>query len=95
MGDIHFSQGDGEITFCGAIEMPGWIGIGVDLIKDGAANYGLTNSIVVPSPVEPHFGPTRYLLFEGHLGRPRGQAALRRRERLVRRRLLEGDKGHR
>ena len=25
MGDIHFSQGDGEITFCGAIEMAGWI----------------------------------------------------------------------
>ena len=24
MGDIHFSQGDGEITFCGAIEMAGY-----------------------------------------------------------------------
>ncbi len=23
MGDLHFSQGDGEITFCGAIEMAG------------------------------------------------------------------------
>jgi Acetamidase/Formamidase family len=23
MGDIHFSQGDGEIAFCGAIEMAG------------------------------------------------------------------------
>ena len=23
MGDIHFSQGDGEISFCGAIEMAG------------------------------------------------------------------------
>ena len=23
MGDIHWSQGDGEITFCGAIEMAG------------------------------------------------------------------------
>jgi len=21
-GDLHFSQGDGEITFCGAIEWP-------------------------------------------------------------------------
>jgi formamidase len=31
MGDIHFSQGDGEITFCGAVERPGWIDIGVDL----------------------------------------------------------------
>jgi len=25
MGDIHFSQGDGEITFCGAIEMAGYL----------------------------------------------------------------------
>ena len=25
VGDLHFSQGDGEITFCGAIEMAGWI----------------------------------------------------------------------
>jgi len=26
VGDLHFSQGDGEITFCGAIEMAGYIG---------------------------------------------------------------------
>jgi hypothetical protein len=25
VGDLHFSQGDGEITFCGAIEMGGYI----------------------------------------------------------------------
>ncbi|TKA54071.1 putative formamidase [Cryomyces minteri] len=25
VGDLHFSQGDGEISFCGAIEMPGVI----------------------------------------------------------------------
>lgn len=25
MGDLHFSQGDGEITFCGATEMAGWL----------------------------------------------------------------------
>src|SRR5690606_1508299 len=24
LGDLHFSQGDGEITFCGAIEMGGF-----------------------------------------------------------------------
>ncbi|MBH9863957.1 acetamidase/formamidase family protein, partial [Clostridioides difficile] len=24
VGDLHFSQGDGEITFCGAIEMGGF-----------------------------------------------------------------------
>jgi len=25
LGDLHFSQGDGEITFCGAIEMAGYV----------------------------------------------------------------------
>ena len=25
VGDLHFSQGDGEISFCGAIEMSGWL----------------------------------------------------------------------
>jgi formamidase len=35
VGDLHFSHGDGEITFCGAIEMAGWMHIRVSLIKDG------------------------------------------------------------
>ena len=63
MGDIHWSQGDGEITFCGAIEMAGWIDIGVSLIKGGMAKYGVINPIFKPSPVEPHFDD--YLIFEG------------------------------
>lgn len=63
MGDIHWSQGDGEITFCGAVEMAGWIDIGVGLIKGGVAKYGITNPIFKPSPVEPHF--SEYLIFEG------------------------------
>ncbi len=25
MGDMHFSQGDGEVSFCGAIEMSGFL----------------------------------------------------------------------
>ena len=40
MGDIHFSQGDGEITFCGAIEMAGYLDLRVSLIKGGMAKYG-------------------------------------------------------
>ena len=40
MGDLHFSQGDGEITFCGAIEMGGFIDLRVDLIKGGMETYG-------------------------------------------------------
>ncbi len=63
MGDIHWSQGDGEITFCGAIEMAGFLDIGVDLIKDGVKKYGITNPIFKPSPIEPHF--SEYLVFEG------------------------------
>jgi formamidase len=63
MGDLHFSQGDGEITFCGAIEMDGWIDLGVDLIKGGVAKYGLVNPIFKPGPVEPRY--ESYLVFEG------------------------------
>ena len=33
VGDLHFSQGDGEITFCGAIEMAGWVHMRVNLIR--------------------------------------------------------------
>lgn len=43
-GDLHFSQGDGEITFCGAIEMGGYIDLHVDLIKGGMATYGVTTN---------------------------------------------------
>lgn len=63
MGDIHFSQGDGEISFCGAIEMAGWIDIRVDMIKDGIKKYGITNPIFEPGPVEPHY--SEFLIFEG------------------------------
>ncbi|MCA9502595.1 MAG: acetamidase/formamidase family protein [Spirochaetaceae bacterium] len=63
MGDIHFSQGDGEITFCGAIEMAGWIHLKVDLIKGGMAKYGIKNPIFKPSPITPNYKD--YLIFEG------------------------------
>jgi formamidase len=63
MGDIHFSQGDGEISFCGAIEMAGFIDLHVDIIKGGVSKYGVTNPIFKPGPVEPHY--SEYLIFEG------------------------------
>lgn len=64
VGDLHFSQGDGEITFCGAIEMNGWIDLHVDLIKGGMMKYGISaNPLFKPGPVEPHF--SEYLVFEG------------------------------
>ena len=63
MGDIHFSQGDGEITFCGAIEMAGYLDIRVSIIKNGVAMYGIKNPIFKPSPLEPRY--TNFLIFEG------------------------------
>jgi formamidase len=62
-GDFHFSQGDGEITFCGAIEMAGWIDFHVDLIKGGMAKYNLKQPLFQPGPVEPHY--SEFLVFEG------------------------------
>ena len=63
MGDLHFSQGDGEITFCGAIEMAGYLDIRVSLIKKGVEKYGVVNPIFEPSPMEPRY--SNYLIFEG------------------------------
>jgi formamidase len=64
VGDLHFSQGDGEITFCGAIEMGGFIDLHVDLIKDGMATYGVgENAIFMPGNVEPSY--SRWLAFSG------------------------------
>jgi len=63
MGDLHFSQGDGEITFCGAIEMAGWLHLKVDVIKDGMSKYGIKNPIFKPSVITPKYDD--YLIFEG------------------------------
>jgi len=63
-GDLHFSQGDGEITFCGAIEMGGFIDFHVDLIKGGMETYGVTtNPIFMPGNVEPRY--SEFLTFIG------------------------------
>ncbi|HTH62687.1 MAG TPA: formamidase [Paraburkholderia sp.] len=63
VGDLHFSQGDGEITFCGAIEMAGWVHMRVNLIKGGVEKYGIRNPIFKPSPITPAYND--YLIFEG------------------------------
>ena len=63
VGDLHFSQGDGEITFCGAIEMAGWIHMRVNLVKDGMSKYAIKNPIFKPSPITPKYDD--YLIFEG------------------------------
>ncbi|WP_329100442.1 acetamidase/formamidase family protein [Micromonospora sp. NBC_01699] len=64
MGDLHFSQGDGEITFCGAIEMGGILDLHVDLIKGGMQTYGVTeNAIFMPGNVSPQY--SQWLAFSG------------------------------
>ena len=63
VGDLHFSQGDGEITFCGAIEMAGWIHMRVNLVKNGMEAYAIKNPIFKPSPIAPKYDD--YLIFEG------------------------------
>ncbi|AJP55834.1 formamidase [Pandoraea vervacti] len=63
VGDLHFSQGDGEITFCGAIEMAGWVHMRVNVIKGGMAKYGIRNPVFQPSPITPAYND--YLIFEG------------------------------
>lgn len=65
VGDLHFSQGDGEISFCGAIEMAGIITLKLTVMKNGMADLGMKSPIFLPGPVEPHYGPGRYLTFEG------------------------------
>lgn len=63
-GDLHFSQGDGEITFCGAIEMGGYLDLRVDLIKGGMETYGVTtNPVFFPGRTEPRY--SEFLTFVG------------------------------
>lgn len=65
IGDLHFSQGDGEISFCGAIEMAGVITIQAKVIKDGMKLLNLKSPIFLPGDVQNHYSPSRYLTFEG------------------------------
>lgn len=64
VGDLHFSQGDGEITFCGAIEMGGFIDLRVDIISGGMETYGVhENAIFMPGNVDPQF--SEWIAFSG------------------------------
>lgn len=64
VGDLHFSQGDGEITFCGAIEMSGWVELRVNVIKGGMEKYNIKNNPVYePGPVNPDYN--ELLVFQG------------------------------
>ena len=74
-GDLHFSQGDGEITFCGAIEMGGFMDLHVDLIKGGMAKYGMKeNAIFMPGNRDPQY--SEWIAFSGVSVDSKRQAAL-------------------
>lgn len=70
-GDMHFSQGDGEVSFCGGIEMSGFLELKCEIIRGGMKEYltpmGPTplhvNPIFEIGPVEPRF--SEWLVFEG------------------------------
>ncbi|OSX79755.1 hypothetical protein BU14_0071s0011 [Porphyra umbilicalis] len=71
-GDLHFSQGDGEVTFCGAIEMSGYAVFKASLIRGGVQKYLTPTCASKPlsvyplfevSPIEPRY--TEWLVFEG------------------------------
>ncbi|KAG2499463.1 hypothetical protein HYH03_002410 [Edaphochlamys debaryana] len=71
MGDMHFSQGDGEVSFCGAIEMSGFLEIKCEILRGGMEQYltpmGPTKLHVQPlfeiGPLEPRY--SEWLVFEG------------------------------
>lgn len=45
--------------------MAGIITIKFNVMKNGMATMGMKSPIFIPGPVEPQFGPGRYLTFEG------------------------------
>lgn len=64
LGDLHFSQGDGEITFCGAIEMGGFIDLRLDVLKGGMDTYGVAeNCIFIPGHTDPQY--SEWIAFSG------------------------------
>ncbi|KAK7055910.1 Acetamidase Formamidase [Favolaschia claudopus] len=63
VGDLHFSQGDGELSFCGAIEMAGIITFSTSIIKDGIEKFALKQPIFLPSPIDPLYSAK--VIFEG------------------------------
>jgi formamidase len=62
VGDLHFAQGDGEVTW-NAIEMDGKITLRVGLWKGGHAKYRSTWPIYQPGWIKPQF--SRVLTFAG------------------------------
>lgn len=45
--------------------MAGVVTINFKVMKNGVADLGMKSPLYLPGPVEPHYGPGRYLTFEG------------------------------
>ena len=45
--------------------MSGVITINFKVMKNGVADLGMKSPLYLPGPVEPNYGPGRYLTFEG------------------------------
>ncbi|GAA6020374.1 hypothetical protein JCM11491_000329 [Sporobolomyces phaffii] len=63
VGDLHFSQGDSELSFCGAIEMSGVVTLRCTVVKGGIDKLKLKQPIYLPSPVDPFY--SQHLTFQG------------------------------
>ncbi|GAA5898813.1 acetamidase/formamidase family protein [Sporobolomyces salmoneus] len=63
VGDLHFSQGDSEMSFCGAIEMSGVVTMRCTVVKGGVEKLNLKQPIFLPSPVDPFY--SQHLTFQG------------------------------
>ncbi|EJD49831.1 Acetamidase/Formamidase [Auricularia subglabra TFB-10046 SS5] len=63
VGDLHFSQGDVELSFCGAIEMAGIVTFNTSVIKGGIEKFAMKQPIFLPSPIDPLYSAK--LIFEG------------------------------
>lgn len=50
IGDLHFSQGDGELSFCGAIEMAGNVTLRCSVVKGGVEKMALKQPIFLVRP---------------------------------------------
>ncbi|KAG6812256.1 hypothetical protein H0H92_003712 [Tricholoma furcatifolium] len=62
-GREHGGNCDGEMSFCGAIEMAGIVTLSTSIIKGGVEKFGLKNPIFLPSPIDPQY--SQQVVFEG------------------------------
>ncbi|GJJ08724.1 hypothetical protein Clacol_002943 [Clathrus columnatus] len=62
-GREHGGNCDGDLSFCGAIEMAGIITFKTSIIKGGIEKFALKQPIFLPSPVDPMYSAK--LVFEG------------------------------